>query len=202
MSPAELKPILDAVSTNFYWNLFSTIGLIVALVIVGVFLHRRNKELKDRLDDQKDILENTNRFISLFDLDKLERYVKISEETITKEKEMEIQEMVAEYEKTIEEGKSSKRELAKEMTAMIWASIAFEYAPAAIRESALKAMPESTTKAMLTEISSKLREEEKKQGLLAQRGFLHPNILAWHRAKALREASSEEDLQQNSENQE
>ena len=143
-------------------------------------------------------MSSAHRFLDLFDLDKLEQYVKISEKTIAKKKDMERQEEVAKYKRDVQVTSKSVDKLQDELVSVLnAASDSFQWLILPIRDTIVSRMPDSPTKSVLVRVSNRLREREKEQ--IGLGGPLNFGQIA-ARVRALRESSSQDNLQQNSKN--
>ena len=114
--------------SNITWSSELGLGQIIILIayIIGyliIYFHQKNKigVLKEQIDTQKGILEQVERYMSIFDLDKVEKFVEISDKTVQMEKEEAIKKIEA-------KAKSNHEYLFKDYEAVYKALIGLVYA--------------------------------------------------------------------------
>lgn len=123
---------------------------VVVLIIVGYYLKRKNDLLLAEIQSQKSVLESAQRFMDMFDLDKIEKYVQISERTFQREKEEEIKKIIEEYEEKVTKSKDATKFLARELEATVGATIdGILYSPPELRTKVIENMEDSITKEAL-----------------------------------------------------
>jgi hypothetical protein len=86
-------------------NLFISIGTFIGIWLMYYYQRSKISSLKTTIDSQKAILDSAQQFISIFDIDRVKKYVEMNEDTIKKETELKVREVE----------KRSKEELNKQV---------------------------------------------------------------------------------------
>ena len=139
-----------------------SIILIAGLIISGWYQMGRIKILERHLASQKSLLDRIKVYLDIFDPQEIQAWLKIREETIENENEVEIKRMQSWMEQLMKErfetGKSTEREI-HAATDLITRSLF--YAPPHIRKKSIEKMPNS----MLKDAVRKVLDQMPEQGL-------------------------------------
>ena len=95
------------------------IVLVIAFILLGCYQKYQIGILRKDLESQRSILKSVERFFNIFDLDKIEKYVEISEKLSKKETEQAIAEMQERLKKETEQIKASKENSGNELSQLL-----------------------------------------------------------------------------------
>ena len=148
------------------------LGDIIILIVfafgyVIIFFYQKNKigALETQIGTQKGILEQVEKFMNIFDVDRVEKYVKLSEKTIQMEKSEVIKKMESELKKKESERRKGISYVSNEHKALFEGVMDLidrvPYLP--VIESLLKEMKDTETKQYLEAYLERVREDLKSQ---------------------------------------
>jgi hypothetical protein len=147
----------------------NTIVLLIGIVILGWYQKGRIKTLESHLSAQKSILDSLKVYLDIFDPHQLQAWVKIREETIEKQDDVEIQRMRSWMEGLMQErfeaGKWIERETSAATDLMI--RLLF-HAPPHVRKKSISKMPNS----MLKDAIKKVLDGMPKDSQILQAGWI------------------------------
>lgn len=143
------------------------IAFAVGYLIIFVYQKKKIGTLITQIDKQKDILEHTERFMNIFSVDKVEKYVKLSEKTIQMEKEEVIKKMGSELKKKESERRKGIDYVLKEHKALFGVVIDLigRIPYLSVIENLLKEMKDTETKQFLEAHLENVRVNLKSQGV-------------------------------------
>jgi len=137
----------------------STIILLIGLIILGWYQKGRIKILEKDIASQKSILDSLKVYLDIFDPQQLQAWVKIRQETIEKQNDLEIERMRSWMEGLMQErfegGKWIERETSAATDLMI--RLLF-YAPPHIRKKSIAKMPNSMFKDAVKKVLDRMPE--------------------------------------------
>ncbi|MBW1675623.1 MAG: hypothetical protein JRJ79_03230 [Deltaproteobacteria bacterium] len=137
----------------------STIILLIGLIILGWYQKGRIKILERDIASQKSILDSLKVYLDIFDPQQLQAWVKIRQETIEKQNDLEIERMRSWMEGLMQErfegGKWIERETSAATDLMI--RLLF-YAPPHIRKKSIAKMPNSMFKDAVKKVLDRMPE--------------------------------------------
>ena len=166
------------------------VALFIAYVVgfLIIFLHQRKKinALSTAVQSQKSILDSAKKFMDIFDLEKVKRYVEMERKTVegeTKEKLREIEEekkkLSQEYEEKMKKRKESFSILIHEHKAMMGLVVfAMSYVPPADRFGLVELMDDSVAKETFKEQKLYLPETIPYRGNILGMLLRGENVLA------------------------
>lgn len=138
----------------------NTIVLLIGIVILGWYQKGRIKTLESHLAAQKSILDSLKVYLDIFDPQQLQAWVKIREETIEKQDDVEIQRMRSWMEGLMQErfeaGKWIERETSAATDLMI--RLLF-HAPPHVRKKSITKMPNSMLKDAIKKILDRMPKD-------------------------------------------
>jgi len=148
ISCAETQKVATEQMSNgsFLLGLVQTIVILIGLGILGYYQKRKINALEKQISTQEEVLENVKTYFDIFQLKRLKEYVKVSEETIAKQKDLEIQKLLNEMTDEIDKERNNYEYLLNEWRALAKLSIMFVYyVPRDYRERAIQDAGQSMT---------------------------------------------------------
>ena len=142
--------------------------IVFAIGYVIIFFYQKNKigALETQIGTQKGISEQMEKFINIFDVERVEKYVKLSEKTVKMEKEEAIKKMESEFKMKESEAILDANYRMNEYTALYELAIDMiaksPYSP--VVEKSLKAMRNTDAKQGLEKFLDKVRVDLKSKG--------------------------------------
>ena len=147
-------------------DLIILIAFAIGYLIIFVYQKKKIGILITKIDKHKDILEQTEKFMNIFNVDKVETYVKLSEKTVKMEKEEAIKKMESEFKMKESEARLDANYRMNEYTALYELAIDMiaksPYSP--VVEKSLKAMRNTDAKQGLEKFLDKVRVDLKSKG--------------------------------------
>ena len=139
----------------------NTIILLIGLIILGWHQNRRIRILERHLASQKSILDILKVYLDIFDPEQLQAWVKIREESVEQQNDLEVERMRSWMEglmqERLEAGKWIERETSAAMDLMI--RLLF-YASPHIRKKSIAKMPNSMFKDAVKKVLDQMPEYE------------------------------------------
>lgn len=89
---------MDTTTTNLLIN----IAILIGIGTMFYYQNSRIRALKTTIDSQKEILNSAQQFISIFDLDKIQKYVIMNEDTVRKETEEKVKQAESKIAKLVD----------------------------------------------------------------------------------------------------